>query len=214
MSLSVRLALDEAGELTAELLRELARAELVDELHGDGATFSSAMPAWQRRRSPATTGSTSSIATCSRAPPTSTVAVAPSTSTTVAVDGNVAAGDAVIGVERHPAALARISLHLLLVRLAHLLEQLERLACLSSSIRSQGEADVDEHPVADAASGQSAIETARRTPEISAFASPASGSTSSTICAGIPRHMRRSSSLRLRPGRSLCRRRSAVRDGA
>ena len=45
------------------------------------------------------------------------------------------------------------------------------------------------------------------------MARPASASTSSTIWAGIPRHMARSSSLRLRPGRSLCRRRSAARAG-
>ena len=97
-----------AGELARELLRQLAGAELVDVLHGE--RFSSAMPAWQ----------SSSVARRDRRDELDRDALArrrrprrspsrPSTATTRAVDGHVAAGDAALRRRRQPTALSRSS---------------------------------------------------------------------------------------------------------
>ena len=82
--------------------------------------------------------------------------------------------------------------HFLLVRLAHLLEQLDRLAGLLLVDPLQGEADVDEHPVADPGLGaERDRDSAADTGDLGLREASARQSTISTICAGIPRHMSR-----------------------
>ncbi len=108
-----------------------------------------------------------------------------------------------LAVEVHASALSLISRDLLLVapRPSARAARASRAPAPRRSARARSRRGrAPSRPTC--ASGQSATETLRRTPEISAFAMPASASTSSTICAGIPRHMLRSSSLRLPPGRS------------
>ena len=174
----------------------------------------SAMPAWQRRSSPTATGSTSSIAT-------RLTQSADEHRRSCAVDldddgahRSVAAGDAVVVSRASSIDRALADLLELPLGASPICSRSSSVSRASPRRSVEREAHVDEHPVTDLGLRASAIETTRRTPEISTFARPASCRPLRRSVRGMPRHMVRSSSSRRRPGRSLCPRRSTgpVRD--
>ena len=187
-----------------EPLRELAGRGTRRRTSRRGASFSSAIPAWQSSSSPtARPARRARSPTCSRAPvdlDASPCRRRPRRR--VAVDGDVAAGDAVLGVERHATALSRISRSSCSYASPICSSSASVSRACSSSIVREREADVDEHPVADLGLG------AERDRDLAAHAGdlglgePASRRRARRSARGSLGTCRRSSALRPPPGRS------------